>query len=156
MIFGKFRFWKKSFQNDRMDAFCKAVDKAMDAISSRMGWIWRSQVYFLLWRYKNQHERWSWKVARVFGIRRQTIRWNFNKAKNPNSSISGCVEYDPIGQFYRHKTKDYSHIFNPFQRIDIMREIHFVSELSQKYFKKDCTKMFRYEKCCNNGTFPYK
>ncbi|CBY13810.1 unnamed protein product [Oikopleura dioica] len=68
----------------------------------------------------------------------------------------GCVDYDPVGQFYRHKTKDYSHIFDPFQRIDIMREIHFVSELSQKYFKKDCTKLFRYEKCCNNGTFPYK
>jgi len=67
----------------------------------------------------------------------------------------GCVNYDPVGQFYRKKTKDYSHIYNPSQRKVIMKEIETVSNLLKTNNFEDCTAKFTYEKCCNDGKLPF-
>jgi len=67
----------------------------------------------------------------------------------------GCVNYDPVGQFYRHKTKDYSHIYTPDQRKIILKEIKTVSKALRSSGFEDCTQYFNYDKCCNNGDLPF-
>lgn len=67
----------------------------------------------------------------------------------------GCVNYDPVGQFYRHKTKDYSHIYTPDQRKAIMSEIQIVSKMFQDKNFEDCSQYFTYDDCCNEGQLPF-
>ena len=60
----------------------------------------------------------------------------------------GCIHYDPVGQFYRKKTLDYSHLFAPTEA----KLVHSLIKQVQKMLKDgghgDCTAHFKYDKCC--------
>ena len=60
----------------------------------------------------------------------------------------GCISADPVGQFYRKKTLDYSHLFGPREAEQIHKYISQVSKMLVKGGHTDCTKLFTYDKCC--------
>ena len=60
----------------------------------------------------------------------------------------GCISSDPVGQFYRKKTIDYSHLFGPAEAKLIHKYIENVSQMLVKGGHTDCTKLFSYDKCC--------
>ena len=60
----------------------------------------------------------------------------------------GCISADPVGEFYRKKTVDYSHQFHKRDANLIFKYIDKVSEMLKKKGHEDCTKYFKYDKCC--------
>lgn len=60
----------------------------------------------------------------------------------------GCISADPVGQFYRKKTKDYSHLFAAKEAKFIHNYIDKVSKMLKRGGHEDCTKYFKYDKCC--------
>jgi len=60
----------------------------------------------------------------------------------------GCINADLVGQFHRQKTMDYSHLFAP----DGVKLVHIhianISAMLNERNLEDCTKYFKYDKCC--------
>lgn len=60
----------------------------------------------------------------------------------------GCVYADPVGQFYRKKTVDYTHLYAA-EDIELVHDIiGRVSELLRENNQLDCTQFFNYSTCC--------
>jgi len=60
----------------------------------------------------------------------------------------GCIHADPVGQFYRKKNIDYSHLFPPEVAKSVFDIIEKVSKMLRKGGNVDCTQLFKYDKCC--------
>ena len=58
----------------------------------------------------------------------------------------GCINADPVGEFYRKKTKDYSHLYHPAEAKLIHEYIEKVSKMLRDAGHTDCTKLFNYSK----------
>jgi len=76
----------------------------------------------------------------------EVSRWL--KAMDFDDRRVGCINHDPVGQFYRQKTKDYSHLYGP-QEVEIVKEkISLLSDMLKNANQTDCTESFSYSKCC--------
>ena len=60
----------------------------------------------------------------------------------------GCINADPVGQFHRQKTIDYSHLY-PADMIELVKaHIRNISIALVDRKLEDCTQYFKYDKCC--------
>lgn len=55
---------------------------------------------------------------------------------------------DPVGAFYRKKTIKYDNLFRKEEADLILRQIETVSKWLIQGGHTDCTKLFKYDKCC--------
>jgi hypothetical protein len=60
----------------------------------------------------------------------------------------GCIDADPVGQFHRKSSGDYSHLYPPEQATVVRNAIANVSAELNLRNLEDCTKYFKYDKCC--------
>jgi hypothetical protein len=59
-----------------------------------------------------------------------------------------CIKADPIGQFYRKKTLNYTHLYKEDEADTVHYYIRKVSEMFRNNNLLDCTQYFEYDSCC--------
>jgi len=65
-----------------------------------------------------------------------------------DQSRLGCVYANPVGEFYRKKTVDYTHLYGPDEIDEVFYFIRKVSKLLRENNQIDCTQYFNYNTCC--------